>query len=326
MKRLLALLFFVPILAFAWQPEAGKVITVLVPNPPGSGNELAFRTLASIVAKTDPGPKFVVETKPGADGVVALNMMKTAPNDGYTVIAVPQGGLFLTNDIWEKNVKKFEWEDFTYTLTYGKSPLVLVAGVKSKVNTPQEFVRLISTTTKPITVATGGGAHRTTFEYLMHHGKGNSDLVKIAKFQGPLQVVTSVGQFDGVSGTEFGILPIAIAQPLIQAGKVKPIGFTGTKKLSLYPDVPLLNAVSPGNNVTAAWMVVLPPNTPKEVSDWYVKTFLAAMKTKEYQDWCHENGVYIDEKEFNPAGVHQAAKTLRRTYMPLLEKIDLSKE
>lgn len=326
MKRIFALLFLLPALAMAWQPDPSKNITVLVPNPPGSGNELAFRTLASIIAKTDTGPKFVVETKPGADGVVALNMMKVAPNDGYHIIAVPQGGLFLTNDIWEKNVKKFAWEDFTYTLTYGKSPLVLVASSKSAINTPQEFVRLISTTTKPITIATGGGAHRTAYESLMHHGKGNTELVKIAKFQGPLQVVTSVGQFDGTTGTEFGILPIAIAQPLIQAGKVKPIGFTGTKKLSLYPNVPLLNAVSPGNNVTAAWMIVMPPNTPKEISDWYVKKFLAAMKTKEYQEWCHENGVYIDEKEFSPDGVKEAAKSLRRTYMPLLEKIDPSKE
>ena len=326
MKRLLALLFFVPIMAMAWQPEAGKVITVLVPNPPGSGNELAFRTLASIVAKTNPGPKFVVETKPGADGVVALNMMKVAPNDGYTVIAVPQGGLFLTNDVWEKNVKKFEWEDFTYTLTYGKSPLVLVAGAKSKINTPQEFVKLISTTTKPITVATGGGAHRTAFESLMHHSKGNTELVKIAKFQGPLQVVTSVGQFDGTSGTEFGILPIAIAQPLIQAGKVKPIGFTGTKKLSLYPNVPLLNAVSPGNNITAAWMIVLPPNTPKEIIDWYTQVFGEAIRSDEYREWCRLNIVFYEESELTPAGLKHHMEELRRVFLPVLQKVDLSKE
>jgi tripartite-type tricarboxylate transporter receptor subunit TctC len=326
MKRLLALLFFVPILSFAWQPEPNKNITVLVPNPPGSGNELAFRTLASIINKTDTGPKFVVETRPGADGAVALNAMKTAPNDGYHIIAVPQGGLFLTNDLWEKNVKKYNWDDFTYTLTYGKSPLVLVAGAKSSVNTPQDFVRLISTTKKPVSVATGGGAHRTAFEYLMHHGKGNAELVKTVKFQGPLQVLTSVAQFDGSIGTEFGILPIAIARPMIEAGKVKPIGFTGNKKLAMYPSVPLLNSVSPGNNATAAWNIALPPNTPKEIVNWYVAKFSAAMKTPEYQTWMNENGVYIDEKEMTPEGVHEAARTWRRTYMPIMSKIDLTKD
>jgi tripartite-type tricarboxylate transporter receptor subunit TctC len=326
MKHIIAALLLVPTLAWAWQPEPSKPITVLVPNAPGSGNELAFRVLASIVNKTDPGPKFVVETRPGADGAVALNAIKAAPNDGYTIIAVPQGGLFLTNDILEKNVKKYNWEDFTYTLTYGISPLVLVASSKSSVNTPQDFVKLISTTKKPINVATGGGAHRTAYEYLMHHGKANSELVKTVKFQGPLQVVTSVAQFDGTVGTEFGILPIAIARPMIEGGRVKPIGFTGNKKLAMYPNVSLLNSVSPGNSVTAAWMMVLPPDAPKEIVNWYVTKFSAAMKTKEYQTWMDENGVYFDEKQLSPEGVKENARLWRKTYMPLLEKVDLTKD
>ena len=41
MKRFLAILLLIPVLAFAWEPT--KPVTVVIGNPPGAGNELAFR-------------------------------------------------------------------------------------------------------------------------------------------------------------------------------------------------------------------------------------------------------------------------------------------
>ena len=65
---------------------------------------------------------------------------------------------YVTNDIWEKNIKKYNYDSFVDVLTMGKSPLVLVASPKSDVNTPEQFIRLIRTSTSPINVAVGGGA------------------------------------------------------------------------------------------------------------------------------------------------------------------------
>ena len=326
MKKILAILLLVPMLSFAWQPEPNKVITVTVPNPPGSGNEMAFRELAAIIAKTDKNPKFIIVNQPGADGVVALNGLLGKAPDGYNIMAAVQPSTVLTNDIWEKGVKKFEWDTFVYPITYARSPLVLIANSKSMVNTPVDFIKLIATTTKPVNVAVGGGGHRTAFEYLMIKGNGNADMVKTVRFQGPLQVVTSVAQYEGKDGTEFGILPISIAQPLIQAGKVKPIGITGTQQLARYPNVLSLNGVSPGNNITASWFIVLPPNTPKEISDWYSKTFTAAIKTAEFKQWADENAVIINFNETTHDTVMRENKQLRTTYMPLLQKIDPNKD
>ena len=321
MKRLLALLLLVPVLAMAWEPQLNRPITVYVPNAPGAGNELAFRELSAIIAETNPVPKFVIINQPGADGVVALNNLLTAPTDGYHIMAPSYGGMYITNDIWEKDIKKFAWDTFPFTLSIGKSPLVLVAGVKSKINTPKEFEELIAITKTPINIAVGGGAHRTVFEYLMFKHHGNADLVKTAKFQGPLQAVTSVAQYDGVLGTEFGIMPITIAKPLIEAGKIKPIGFSGNKIMPQYPNVPLLNV-----GITAAWTITMPPNTSQDIVDWYVKTLSAAIKTKQFQRWCYENVVYVDENELTPAAVRKDAKQLRDTFLPILQKIDLTKD
>ena len=325
MKRLLALLLLlVPVLAMAWEPT--KPVTVIIGNTPGAGNEIAFRKLAEIVQKQDPKFVYVVQNIPGADSVVATNKFLTEPADGYTINLPSHMSTYVTNDIWEKNIKKFRYDDFVDVLTIGKSPLALVASPRSNINTPEQFINTIRTTTSPISIAVGGGAHRTAFEYLMMKGRGNADLVKPIKFNGPAPAVQSVAQYDGKVGTEFGIMPIAVAKPLVEAGKVKIIGFTGTRKMSQFPSVPLLKDVAPGINVYAAWAIELPPNTPADVVEWYQKAFSAAIRSEEYKEWCLGQVVFYEESELTPAGLRKHMDELRKTFLPVLEKIDLSKE
>jgi tripartite-type tricarboxylate transporter receptor subunit TctC len=324
MKKLLMALILLPAMAFAWEPV--KPVTVYVGNTPGAGNEIAFRKLADIVQKNNPKFIFVVQNIPGADSVIANNKFLEVAPDGYTINLPSHMSSYVTNDIWEKNIKKYNWDSFVDVLTIGKSPLVLVANVKSSVNTPQEFLKLIANPSKPINVALGGGAHRTAFEYLIDKSKANKDRVMPIKFNGPMPAVQSVASFDGKEGTEFGIMPIAVARGLIEAGKVKPIGFTGTQKMPQYSDVPLLNTVVPGINVYAAWSIQLPPNTPKDVVEWYQKNFSAAVRSKEYEEWRKLNVVFYEESELTPAGLKKHMEELRAAFLPVLSKIDLSKE
>lgn len=326
MKKLLALLALsVTVLAHAWEPI--KPITVIVGNTPGAGNEIAFRKLAEIVQKTNPKLSFVVENRPGVDSAIANNYFLTQAPDGYTINLPSHMSSYVTNDIWEKSVKKYNYDSFVDVLTMGKSPLVLVAHPSSSVNTPQDFVRLISTTTRPINVALGGGAHRTAYEYLMDRGKGNRQQVLPIKFNGPMPAVISVASYDPkTGGTEFGIMPIAVARALVEGGKVKAIGFTGTQRMPQFPNVPLLKDVAPGINVYAAWSIQLPPNTSRDIVEWYQKNFSAAVRSKEYAEWRELNVVFYEEDELTPVGLRRQMDELRAAFIPVLSKIDLSKE
>jgi tripartite-type tricarboxylate transporter receptor subunit TctC len=324
MKKLLAVLLLVPTLVFAWEPT--KTVIVIVGNTPGAGNEIAFRKLAEIVQKKNSKFTYVVENRPGADSVVANNYFLTQPNDGYTINLPSHMSSYVTNDIWEAKLKKYQWDTFVDVLTMGKSPLVLVASPKSTVNTPVDFVRYLAKSTKPINIAVGGGAHRTAYEYLITKAHANRDIVKPIKFNGPLPAVTSVAGYDGKSGTEFGIMPIAVARPLVEAGKVKAIGFTGTRTMPQYPDVPMLNTVAPGINVYAAWSIQLPPGADKDVVAWYQLEFAKAVRSKEYAEWREKNVVFYEEAELTPAGLKKQMESLRETFLPVLQRIDLSKE
>jgi len=323
MLKKLLVLALLPVAAWSWEPS--RPVTVLIGNTPGAGNEMAYRKLAEIVQKRNPNFVYVVQNVPGADSVVANNRFLEAPNDGHTINLPSHMSSYVTNDIWEKSIKKYNYDSFVDVLTMGKSPLVLVASVKSSINTPQEFVKYIQSG-RTVNVALGGGAHRTAFEYLMHKGQGNKDDVKPVKFNGPQPAVQSVAQWDGKTGTEFGIIPIAVAKALIDAGKAKPIGFTGTRKMAQFPSVPLLNTVAPGINVYAAWSIQLPPGTRSDIVEWYQQQFSAAVRSAEYKEYTDANVIFYEESELTPAGLKRQMDELRASFLPVLSKIDLSKE
>ena len=323
-KKLLIAAVLVPVLAFAWEPT--KPVVAIVGNAPGAGNEMAFRKLAEIVAKRNPNFTYIVQPMPGADSVVANNKFLEAPTDGYTINLPSHMSSYVTNDIWEKSIKKYNYDSFVDVLTMGKSPLTLVASPLSAIKTPEQFIKYIATTKTPINIAVGGGAHRTAFEYLMDRGRGNKDLVRPIKFNGPVPAVQSVAQYDGKTGTEFGIMPIAVARPLVEAGKVVPIGFTGNRVMPQFPNVPLLRDVAPGINVYAAWSIQLPPNTPADVTAWYQRSFSEAVRSEEYQEWRRANVVFYEESELTPAGLKRHMDELRASFIPVLSRIDLSKE
>jgi tripartite-type tricarboxylate transporter receptor subunit TctC len=300
--------------AYAWEPP--KTVTVIVGNQPGAGNEIAFRKLASIVNKEHPNVTFVMQHMPGADQVIALNYLMTQPNNG-SVLASPSKMNFVTNDIWQKKGKKFQWDSFSYITSIGDSALVLVAHKNSKINTPQEFMARISNTKEQIVVAIGGGAHRTALEYLIYNAKADKDLVKHLNYSGPSQALDSVMKNE----TEFGIMPIAIAQGQIEYGSVKAIGFTGNATLPQFPKVPLLNVVAPGIDVQAGWLLIAPPKTPEEIVNWYNAAFVKAINSAEFNEWQDKNIVTIAIEDLTPSGMRDKLSKIRQTFLPLLNEI-----
>lgn len=318
-KKILATVFLLPVLAWAWQPT--KPINVVVGFAPGSGNEISFRKASSIVEKNNPGVKFVIENKQGADAVIGQNHVVAAEPNGLTIGVPSHMSLFVTNDIWQKNVKKFEYNTFTNVVTLGQSPLALVARKDSLVDTPEQFLATVQSSHRNINIAVGGGAHQMAYEYIMLKTGGNKQRVQAVKYGGPSQAVTAVAGAD--ASVEFGIMPVAIARPLIEAGKIKLIGLTGNRVPEKVGNAKLLENSIPGISVYAGWMVSLPPNTPKDVVAWYQTEFSKAIRSQEYRDWARDSYILIAEDQLTPAGVSKYAETLRKNFKPII--IELAK-
>ena len=318
MKKLLATLLLVPTLVFAWQPPAGKPITATVGFAPGSGNEVSFRIVAAPIERDNPKLNFVVQNKPGAGEIPGVNWFAQQPPNGLNLYIASQQGLFTATELWYPGQLKINPMDMEFVTTIAKSPLAVVANINSKINTPEQFIELLKNPQRPVNVAIGATAHRIVLEYLMDAVKGDRKSVQAVLYKGPAQAVQDVAG----NQTEFGIMPIAIAKPLIDAGRVKPIAITSEQRLTQIPKVPLWKDYVPGLNVYAAWMIMLPPGTPAEQVEYYNKLFVPAINSAEAKKLFDENLMFTVKSEQTPEGARAYISRLQTQWIPYTRKIN----
>jgi tripartite-type tricarboxylate transporter receptor subunit TctC len=299
---------------------APRTVTATVGYAPGSGNETSFRGVAAIVEKTNPGVNFIVQNKPGADEVVALNWFMKQPGDGSNIYITSQQGVFTTIEQWYPNQIQFNPMDMQLVTTIAKSPLAVIANVNSKTNTPQELVARLRNTKEPVTFGLGAGAHKLVFEYLMDKGRGNHDQVKAVMYRGPMQAAQDVAG----NQVEFGIMPTAVAYGLYKAGKIKYIALASEFKLAQLPDVPLWkDSGMPGLNIYGAWMIALPPGTPKETVKYYQNLFVPAINSADAKRFFDENLMFPVPAEQSPEGARKFINGIRETWIPYVKKMKL---
>ena len=315
MKKLLALILLVPILAFAWEPK--RPITVIFPNGPGAGNEISFRFVASIVEKKT-NATFVHEYRPGADGNIAMNHFATVPADGYTIAVPACQSNWVTADIWYGNMIRYDAQDFEPVANIARSPLAFWATPNSPVNTPQELADLIRSRKKPVNIAIGGGGHRLAVQYLVDSLKvADNNLVTTPMYKGPAQALLDV-----MGGhVEFGVTPIAVGWPHVQAGKLKLIGIANEHLLKGLEQAPLMRTVAPGLYIHGCWNIVLPRGTPADVQAWYHDQFVPAIRSREAEEKFVENMMFITPAEHTPEGVRASMSRLRSVWQPVARKI-----
>lgn len=315
MKKLLGILLLVGAsFAQAWQPT--RPITVVVPNGPGAGNEIAFRQLAKQVELATRA-SFVFEYKPGAFDTVAMNHFASLPNDGYHVAIPSCQSTYVASDIWYANSIKFNPMEFVPVTNMGKSPLAFYVKLNSDVDTPEKLIAEIRAGRRAINIGVGGAAHKLAVEYLVNGVKPSRDTVETIMYKGPAQVMQDV--MAGV--VEFGVFPIAVGAPMVQAGKLRVIGIAGEQVLPGLEKYKLMKDYVPGLNVYACWNLILPKNTTSDIVDWYNKHFVAAITHKETQEFYARQFIFTAPDERTPAGVLNSMHRLRQQWQPFVRKI-----
>jgi tripartite-type tricarboxylate transporter receptor subunit TctC len=314
-KLLIAALLTATTSVFAWQPI--KPVNVLIGFAPGSGNELSFRGVSSILEKSNPKLSFIIENRPGASGVIAMNDFISRPADGHHIYIPSNQGIFVTAGFFQKDIVKYKLDDFEYVVGIAKSPLVVIAHSSSDVNTPAEFVNKLKTTTKPINIAAGSGAHKLAYDYMADKIKLDKKLIATVEYKGPSQAGADVAG----GHLEFGIIPAAVAAPLAQSGKVKVIGLTSERTIKGFDNTPLMNKWVPGMNVYAGWGIILPKGASPEIQKWYVDNFSKAIRSPEARTFFENNYMFVDEQELTPNGFKESMTALRKQWIPVLEKL-----
>ncbi len=211
-----------------------KPIKFVVPYPAGGFPDTVARVYAQKLSERL-GQSVVIDNKPGANGVVAAQVIQSSPKDGYTFL-VTDGSMFSVNPAIYKNLSYDYKRDFLPVSLGGRAALYLAVNPKLQVNNFQEFMALVKA--KPGTINYGssgvGSTHHLTTE-AMKVALG-LDMTHVP-FRGTGQSVPALmgGQVDVL----FSALPSI--NGFVKAGQLKLLISNAAQRSSQMPNVPTLS-------------------------------------------------------------------------------------
>jgi tripartite-type tricarboxylate transporter receptor subunit TctC len=261
------------------QDYPSRPIKLVLPQPPGSGSDLVGRMLADKMAQELKQP-VVVDNRPGANGVLAQQIVVKEPGDGYTLM-LTSVSLVSFNQFMYKNVPFDPVKDFTFIAPVADASFVLVASNASGIKSWADLVRRAKDKPDAITYASGGIGNSTHLYTEMIARRSGMSLRHIPyKGSGPALMATVSGETDVMVSTT------AVALPQVQAGRIVALAQSGDARAAQLPDVPLLKELNAQVPALPGWYALVGPAKmdPKVVQklSTAVNNFLAdpAVKAK----------------------------------------------
>ena len=215
--------------ASAQQAWPNRPLKIIVPFAPGGTSDFIARLITNPLGEAL-GQPVIVENKPGNAGNLGAGLMAVS-TDNHTVMLSDIGSLaispLITNDL------PFKLADIKGVTMLGYSPHMLAVHPSVKANTVKELVELSKT--RPINVASAGSGspnHLGVVEIALNTGMRWQHV----PYKGGAQALT-----DTISGTTDLILNGMVASnPHVQSGKLKLIGMSSGKRMSLLPNAPTI--------------------------------------------------------------------------------------
>ena len=265
--RLAAGLLALPLLAHAAYPE--KIVTLVVPYPPGGATDTIARKLMEPLGKRL-GQNVIVENRPGAGTAIGATLVAKAPADGYTLL-ISSNTTFTVNAAIKRQLPYDPQKGFESIGTIGSSPLVLLANPKVAASNLPELLALAKREPTGLNFGSFGNGTTAHLAGEMLKVMAGANLVHVA-YKGSAPAMT-----DLIGGqVPFSVDTVTAAIPQLKAGKVKAIGVTTAQRSSQLPDVPTFAESGYPEIDADTWiMMVAPKGAPDAVRTPGVTDFSA---------------------------------------------------
>ena len=256
-------------LAQSWP---AKPIRLVVPFAPGGSSEIIARSLAAPLSAAL-GQQVYVDNKPGGAGNVAMEEVKRAPADGYTMILGHVGVLAVNPALFGKALPYDPVKDFIPVTLVATVPNVIAVNPDLSVTTLAELVRKAKAEPGKLNYgsAGNGSAGHLAMEYFKQQAK--VDIVHVPyKGTGPMLTDLMGGQ----TQLTFNGVPPIIGQ--IKGGKLRPIAVGSSKRVPSLPDVPTIaESGYPGFETSQWYGILLPAGTPAPIVERLHREIVAAL-------------------------------------------------
>lgn len=234
-----------------------KPVQLVVGFPPGGGNDVLTRLVAEKL-QVALGQPFVVLNKPGANGFIAIEAVKRAAPDGYTLLVGPSSGMTVNPAVYTK-LPYDPVKDFAPVSMVGAFPLVAVVHPDSPLKSIADLVA--EARRRPGELAYASAATSFQLATEMFAQRAGVSLFHVP-YQGSGRVVQAVL----ANEVPLTFTDAAAAVPSVKAGKLRAIAVTSAKRVASLPDVPTIaESVAPGFDVVLWSAIFAPAGTPTSV-------------------------------------------------------------
>jgi len=255
--RLLAALCTALPLAAAAQDFPSKPITFIVPFAAGSATDQLGRAIGQGVAEQT-GQSVVIENKPGASAMIGAQAAARAAADGYTVL-ITTNTTQAANEHLYKTLPYDPVKDFAPLTLLGKGGQFMVVNPASPAKSVAEFLALAKKSPGKLSFGSGSSSSRIAGELLQQ--MTGVKLLHVPYKSNPLAITDLLGgQIDMM------VTDSATGLPQVEAGKLRALGFTGSERSPLAPDLPTIaEAGVPGYEMGYWFGAYVPAGTPDAV-------------------------------------------------------------
>jgi tripartite-type tricarboxylate transporter receptor subunit TctC len=233
-----------------------KPVHIIVPFAPGGSGDITARIVGKYMEEKT-GQPFVVDNKPGANGIVGVLSVKSSPADGYTLMLATTS-TNAANIHMYKNPGYDPEKDFTVVGVIGDSGAFLVVPADSPYKTLAD-----------LTAYAKAHPGKLNFGYFNASSQVPSEVLgKQAglDWQGVAYKAIGNAWNDLYAGAiQFMFVDLTAARGQVVANKARPLAISLAERSPLYPDVPTLAETFPGFVSTGFLAVAVPKAVPDEI-------------------------------------------------------------
>jgi len=235
-----------------------KPIRLIVPFPPAETMDVMSRLIAPKLGERL-GQPVVIENRPGASGMLGLDLVARAAPDGYT-IGAGQGGNMVILPHTSRNIPYNVLKDFVPIALSTTNYLAIVGALNAPFKTIGEMVAYAKANPGKLTLATNGegGFPHLAFEHLRTMAGFTFTHVP---YKGASAIVTDI-----IGGQVLtGITSIATATPHVKSERVRMLAVTNATRVALWAEVPAAAEAVPGYESNGWFGYVAPAGTPRDI-------------------------------------------------------------
>lgn len=249
-----------------------RPLRLIVPQPPGGGNDTIARMISQKLAVALK-QQVAVDNRAGAGGLIGADLAAKAAPDGYTLLLGNVAALAIIPNV-QKSVPYDAQRDFAPISLIASAPLLVVVHPSLPVTSIRQLIALAKANPGQLNYASNGIGSSTHLATELFKLMAKTDLVHVP-YKGLGAATTDLlsGQCQLMFSSAVAMLPHA------QAGRLRAIAMTGAKRSAAIPSIPTVAEAGVPDYESASWYgIVAPAGTPRAIIELLNREIVAAVR------------------------------------------------